>query len=120
MSADIDGTRWTAICVQAASWVANTLSVVATNGTQVVTLRAVTPVPATIDLTTGVAFGSVALLSNAATWTTANSAGTGTLTLSRLDLQGAAGTFSFSAPAAPGTGAAGTKVVTNGAFNVTF
>ena len=120
MSAQINGTPWTATCLQAASWAANTLSIVATDGTQAITLGAVTPVPGPIDLATGAAFGSVTLLSTAGTWTTANNGGTGTLTLSRLDLQGATGTFSFSAPPAPGTVATGTKVVANGVFNVTF
>src|SRR5918994_1407176 len=100
MSAQIDGTPWMATCLQAASWAANTLTIVATNGTEIITLRAVTPIPTSIDLTTGAAFGAVTVLSTAATWTTANSGGTGTLTLSRLDVQGAAGAFSFSAPAA--------------------
>src|ERR687897_2027752 len=100
MSAQIDGTPWMATCLQAASWAANTLTIVATNGTEIITLRAVTPIPTSIDLTTGAAFGAVTVLSTAATWTTANSGGPGTLTLSRLDVQGAAGAFSFSAPAA--------------------
>src|SRR5688572_19744865 len=59
MSAQIDGIPWEANCLQAASWAANTLSIVATNGTQTITLGAVTPVPTSIDLTTGAAFGSV-------------------------------------------------------------
>jgi hypothetical protein len=120
ISAQIDGTPWTATCLQAASWTANTLMIVATNATQAITLGAVTPVPRSIDLRVGAAFASVTLLSTAATWTTANSGGSGTLTLSRLDTQGAVGTFSFSAPAASGTVATGTKVVANGVFNLTF
>jgi hypothetical protein len=120
MIAQIDGTTWIANCLQAASWVANTLSIVATNGTDTITLGAITSVPGSIDLTTGAAFGTVARVSPAGTWTTANSGGTGTLTLSRIDFQGANGTFSFSAPAVSGTAATGTRVVTNGVFNVTF
>jgi hypothetical protein len=120
MSAQIDGTTWSATCLQAASWTANTLSIVATNGTDTITLQAITSAPGAIDLTTGAAFGSVTRVSTPGTWTTANSAGTGTLTLSRLGVQGATGVFSFSAPAAPGTAAIGTRVVANGVFNVTF
>ena len=120
MSAQIDGTPWIANCLQAASWIANTLSIVATDGTETITLGAVTSVASPIELTTGIAFGSVTRLSPPATWTTANPGGSGALTLSRVDFQGASGTFSFSAPAAPGTGATGTKVVSNGVFNVTF
>ena len=120
MSAQIDGTTWIANCLQAASWNANTLSIVATNGTETITLGAVTAAPRIIDLTTGTAFGSVTRLSPAATWTTATTGATGTLTLSRIDFQGASGAFAFSAAAAPGTTATGTRVVSNGVFNVTF
>jgi hypothetical protein len=120
ISALIDGTPWIATCLQAVSWGANTFSIVATNGTQTVTLGAVTPVPGSFDLTTGAAFGTVSTILTGATWTTAHNAGTGTLTLSRLDPQGATGTFSFVAPAVPSTLAIGLKIVTNGVFDVTF
>jgi hypothetical protein len=120
MSAEIDGTTWIANCIQAASWIANTLSIVGTNGTDTVTLGAVTTELGTIDLTTGAAYGSVTRLSTGATWTTGAGRGGGILTLTRVDFQGAAGTFSFSAPPAPGSTATGTKVVSNGMFNVRF
>lgn len=120
ISALIDGAPWTGTCLQAVSWASNALSIVATDGMQTVTLAAVTPNPGSVDLTTGAAFGSVTVVSTAATWTTANNGGSGTLTLSRLDRQGAAGTFSFVAPAVPSTIAIGLKVVTNGVFDVTF
>jgi len=118
MSAQIDGTPWIATCLLAASWTAGTLSIVATNGTDTITLGAIASIPGSIDLTTATAFAS--LTRAGGTWTTANSGGTGTLTLSRLDLQGATGTFSFSAPAVPGTAAIGTKFVSGGVFDVTF
>jgi hypothetical protein len=48
--------------------------------------------------------------------------GSGTLTIATLTAAGATGTFAFTAvpPQAGGAGATGTKVVTNGTFNVTF
>ena len=120
MSAQIDGTTWIANCMQAASWIANTLSIVATNGTETITLGAVATELGSIDLTTGAAYASVTRLSPAATWTTAAGGGGGTLTLTRVDFQGADGSFSFTASPAPGSAATGRKVVTNGVFSVTF
>src|SRR5688572_24151455 len=47
MSADINGEKWTSTCVQAAGWVAGALSIVATNGTEVITLGVNATVPGT-------------------------------------------------------------------------
>jgi hypothetical protein len=56
-------------------------------------------------------------------WGAAGNLGSGTLTVTSLTSTGASGTFSFSAPPAPGASAGqatGTKVVTNGSFTAQF
>jgi hypothetical protein len=46
--------------------------------------------------------------------------GSGSVTITTLTASGASGTFSFTMVPLPNTGATGNRVVTNGAFNVTF
>ena len=53
-------------------------------------------------------------------WTAGATAGSGTLTVTALDATHVAGTFAYSAVASPGTGASGTKEVTQGVFDVRF
>lgn len=53
------------------------------------------------------------------TWSALLTQGSGTLTVASFSATGASGTFSFTA-LPTGAGATGSKVVTNGAFNVTF
>jgi len=56
----------------------------------------------------------------AAGWQAAVGIGSGTITVTSLTSTAASGTFSFSLVAVPGSTAAGTKSITEGAFNVTF
>ena len=56
----------------------------------------------------------------AAGWQAAVGIGSGSITVNSLTPTGASGTFSFTLVAVPGSGAAGTKTITEGAFNVTF
>jgi hypothetical protein len=53
-------------------------------------------------------------------WLAGPSGGSGTLTITTLTATGATGTFSFSMVPNTSSGASGTKVIANGAFNVTF
>lgn len=118
MSAEINGEKWTSTCVQAAGWVAGTLSIVATNGTEVITLGVNATVPGTADALRG-ASGTITRPATGATWMS-GPGGAITITLTRIELGGAAGTFSFSAAAVAGTVATGTRNVTNGTFSVIF
>ena len=52
-------------------------------------------------------------------WTSIGAGSSGTITLTTLTTTGASGTFSFNLLPL-GAPATGTKVVTNGVFNVTF
>ena len=56
----------------------------------------------------------------AMSWFASTSGGSGTLTISTITATGATGTFQFTMPPTPGTGASGTRSVTNGTFSVTF
>jgi hypothetical protein len=53
-------------------------------------------------------------------WTASITGGSGTITVTSVTAAGASGTFSGTLLAQPGTGATGTKTITNGQFNVTF
>jgi hypothetical protein len=46
--------------------------------------------------------------------------GSGTITITSISATGASGTFSGTLVAQAGSGASGNKVITNGAFTVTF
>lgn len=56
----------------------------------------------------------------AAGWQSAITLGSGSLTVTSISATGAKGTFQFTAGPLAGTGATGNKVVTEGAFDVTF
>jgi hypothetical protein len=56
----------------------------------------------------------------AAGWQAAVGIGSGTITINSLTPTAASGTFSFSLVAVPGSGATGTKTITEGVFSVTF
>jgi hypothetical protein len=124
MSANINGVPWTASCVGAPI---RTATILAFAGIQT------DPSPSTVVGVTleGTSIGPVgtfgsegAVSINMSNGSPANwqndPASAGILTLTTLTTAGATGTFSFSAPSVPGTGATGTKVVTNGVFNITF
>jgi hypothetical protein len=104
LAAEVNGVTWTATCVTAASWVANVFSLSAVRGTEVLTLTVNAGLIGTTD---------------GATWIS-GPGGTVSVVLTRLDLQAAIGTFSFTGTAAPSTAASGTRIVSNGTFSVTF
>ena len=118
LTAQVDGTTW-ATCVTTASWAANVFSLSAVRGTEVLTLTVNAGLMGTYDALTGSASGTVTRTTDDAAWTS-GPGGTVSLVLTRLDLQGAIGTFSFTGTAAPGTVARGTRTVSNGTFSVTF
>jgi hypothetical protein len=134
MIARINGAAWTATCITTASSSGGIISLGATDGAQTIGLSVtylglgdytMTPIdPTNPPKQLMLASGLVNLLPNtsAASWT-ANSGtpnSSGTLTLTGFTTTAVTGTFSFTAVATPGTGATGTKAVTNGGFNITF
>ncbi len=59
-------------------------------------------------------------ISGVSTWTTALSPGSGSVSITTLSSERAAGTFQFTAQQAPGTEATGQVSVTSGSFDITF
>ena len=55
-----------------------------------------------------------------AAWAANAVAGSGTITITELDADHIAGTFSFVASASPGSSATGTRTVTEGEFDIEF
>jgi hypothetical protein len=119
LAAEVNGVTWTATCVTAASWVANVFSLSAVRGTEVLTLTVNAGLIGTYDALTGSASGTLMRTTDGATWIS-GPGGTVSVVLTRLDLQAAIGTFSFTGTAAPSTAASGTRIVSNGTFSVTF
>lgn len=74
-------------------------------------ISATSPTNALLTTSTGVP---------AVSWFASTSGGSGTLTISTITATGATGTFQFTMQPTPGTGASGTRSVTNGSFTVTF
>jgi hypothetical protein len=129
MSATVDGTRWDAVVISAAAIQGGVLRIAGQDGltTPFVALGVAVP-PAvgtyTVSAATGATVaGSLDQTSNSdpklLQWNANFTFGSGTITLSTLTATGASGTFSFTLVhiSTPSTG---TRVITNGVFNVTF
>jgi hypothetical protein len=119
LTAQVNGATWTATCVTSASWVANVFSLSAVRGDEVLTLTVNAGFTGTYDALNSSASGTLVRTTSGATWAS-GPGGTVSVVLTRLDLQAAIGTFSFTGMAAPGTAASGTRIVSNGTFSVTF
>lgn len=128
LRARVDGVLWGADLTLDASWSGGTLSVSGTGGAPgsfySLTLT-VTGVQAAGTFALGPATaGSSIEISRIAqpigTWVTAAAGGTGTVTVAELTTSRARGTFSFTGGPVAGSGATGTKVVTEGVFEVRF
>lgn len=119
VTAQVDGAGWASTCVQAAGWAASVFSLAATNGPEVMTLTTNAVVPGTYNALIGAANATLTRVANGAAWVS-GPGGTISIVLTRLDLQGASGSFSFTATAVSGTPASGSRIATNGTFTVTF
>jgi hypothetical protein len=137
MTATIDGAQWNAISASviaikhpATAGLSNgTVGVSGTSSFTNPILIMALAVPAAVGTyslgpaTSGPLNVSTASLQNtsaAAMWEAGAFTGSGAITLSTLTATGATGTFSFNLVPLSGTTATGTKVVTNGVFNVRF
>jgi uncharacterized protein DUF6252 len=119
VTALIDGTAFTAT-VSFGTYVGNLLTVSALNNTTSIHLSLPNVTTSgTFDLAAGQApVADVDM--GAQNWSTAVTGGTGSITVTAISSTQATGSFTFSAPATVGSGATGTKVVTNGVFTVVF
>jgi hypothetical protein len=124
MTFRVDGTATTPASVTG-SFANGILSIGGTDTARATTLSfALTPVgtgPGTYTLGALSAANALILIGNpAAGWQAGVGIGSGTITITTLSSTNASGTFSFSLVAVPGSGATGTRTISEGTFNVTL
>jgi hypothetical protein len=121
MRATIDGAAWSAATALVATYSGGVLAFAGTNNAYTIGM-AVGTISGPGTFTIGSAGGTNALVNNFGgnSWHATPSNGSGTITITSISATAAVGTFTFTAPPVPGTGATGTKVVTNGSFNLKF
>lgn len=123
MSATVAGTAWNGTLAVQGTYAGNVLAISGTNGTYQLQLT-IPGVTTTGTYNFGPGNAGIAQLVQVTTgtpaWTSSLVGGTGSITVTTLSATRAAGTFSFTGAASPGTAATGTRVVTNGAFDVKF
>lgn len=119
MTATIDGSSFSANSI-AATYLSGILAVGGTDSQgRGIGIAAQVPGPGTFTVgVTSPANFSVTI--GAAGWQAAITLGSGSVTVTSISATGAKGTFQFTAGPVPGTAATGNKVVTAGAFDVTF
>jgi hypothetical protein len=119
VSASIDGTPFTAL-IAFGTYTGNVLTIGGLSGSTSINLTVPNvTTTGTLSLASGQA-GIAEVDVNAQNWSTSVTGGTGSITVTSISSTQASGTFTFSAPATVGSGATGTKVVTNGVFTVAF
>ena len=123
MTATIAGTAWSGSLAVQGTLAGNVLAISGTNGTYQLQLT-IPGVTTTGTFNFGPGSAGIAQLVQVTTgtpaWTSSLVGGTGSITVTTLTANRAAGTFTFTGAASPGTAATGTRAVTNGAFDVKF
>jgi hypothetical protein len=122
MSARIDGSSWTSTLAVSAGSSGGIIAISGTNGSTTIAMAfGIANGPATFQIGPAGAISNALLMeSNGRSWHALSTVGNGTVTLTSISATGAAGTFAFTAPAVASSGATGSKVVTNGSFDVRF
>jgi len=119
MSASVDGAAWSASSTSATfnNGILAMAGVNPQSGT--IALGVIASAPGTSAI--GLALPGNASFTNGGTsWEAAISGGSGSITITSLTTTEAKGTFQITAAPVTGTGATGSKVVTQGTFDVTF
>ena len=123
MTATVAGSAWSGTLAVQGTHNGNVLAISGTNGTYQLSLT-IPGVAATGTFNFGPGTLGIAQLVQVTTgtpaWTTSLVGGTGSITVTTLTATRAAGSFSFTGAASPGTSATGTRAVTSGSFDVTF
>ncbi len=120
MSAKIDGSNFNASVAIAATYSGGILAIAGTDGQgRTIGLGGQVAAPGTftVGATNPTNFS---VTTGSAGWQAAITTGSGSFTVTSISATGAKGTFQFTAGPLAGTGATGNKVVTEGAFDVTF
>jgi hypothetical protein len=120
MSARIDGTQWTANVGIHAVRATGAIGFAGSDGQTLVSLGVAGGVGVhAIGGVTG-ANGTVTTSDSQRSWSAVSNKGSGTITITTLTEERVAGTFSFTAPPVETTDASGTRVVTEGVFDIRF
>lgn len=120
LSAKIDGSTFNANAAIAATYSGGILAIAGTD-TQGRTIGLGGQVTAAGTFTAGATSPTnFSVVAGSAGWQAALTLGSGSFTVTSISTTGAKGTFQFTAGPLAGTGATGNKVVTEGAFDVTF
>ena len=124
MTAQIDGAGWAANTI-VATYPSGILAIAGTDtqGRTIGFAVGPTTTPGTypVALTSGVN-ASLAIIvgSTAQSWQAVQNSGSGSVTLTAISANRATGIFQFTVVPVAGTGAAGTRSITQGAFDVTY
>lgn len=121
MSARIDGTAWSATAAMAVSYTGGILAFAGSDASSITVGVGLIP-DGTGTYTIGPSQTTNANLSmgTPASWGATGFMGSGSVTLASISENRATGTFLFTAEPVPGTGATGSRVVTEGKFDVNF
>jgi hypothetical protein len=124
LTAKLDGSNWNATTI-VATYPSGILAIAGTDNQGQTIGFAVGPTTATgtfpVAITSGVnASLTVASGSSAQSWNAVQTSGSGSVTLTTITATHAVGTFQFTVVPVPGTGATGSRSITQGSFDVTY
>lgn len=121
MSAKIDGQAWTATSITEFAYSSSILSITAKGSNPVITVSftVLNEGPGTYEIGTKSPGTNAEVTDGSSVWQADAVAGSGTITFTAMTPRGASGTFSLTVVAASGTGATGTKLITDGVFDIT-
>jgi len=122
-TATLDGQSWNGNALQSAAYSNQVLNLSGWNGTTYITFTVRQPTTTTAtSLGYNNATGSSAIVTDVsgASWNTTGVGGTGSITFTVLTSNHVTGSFSFTAVPSKGSSGTGTRVATNGAFDLTF
>jgi len=122
MSARIDGSNWTASAALAATLTNGILAVAGVDGSlRTIGFAVTATAPGTVTIgPTSAASGTLTEGSAGPTWQAVANLGSGTITITSLTATTASGSFSFNLVANAASGATGSKIITNGSFDLRF
>jgi Family of unknown function (DUF6252) len=121
LSAKIDGSTWNASTALTVTYNSGLLAFAGTDNTTTLAMAVgFINGPATFQIGPSTALSNALVNStNGAQWHAQAGSGSGTVTITAITSNSVTGTFAFNAPASSGS-ATGTKVVTEGKFNLKF
>jgi hypothetical protein len=124
LSARIDGSSWSATTTVGATHLNGVFGFGATDGTgrAIIVAAEASPGPGAVAIRVGPSTNLTFSITeaNGTVWMAGGSLGTGQLNIDSFTSTGASGRFTFTAMAPPGAPNTGSKVVSDGVFNVRF